>query len=184
MKPPSVVALIAHDERKADLLAFASQHRQTLSRFDLMATNSTGDRLRSEMGLEVVTCGHGPGGGDVAIAAAVAVGRVAAVLFFLDPGTAHPHIEDVRALIRQCCWHNTPVALNSSTAVAVMAMLRDRAMEVEAASATTCSSQLVGGAYEGQHSVLPPHAPGDHRQAHERRPQSSMINPSGERGAL
>lgn len=177
-KPPSTVALIAHDGQKVELLTFVSHHRETLSRFDLMATDSTGERLRSKMGLAVATCGHGPGGGDVAIAAAVAAGKIAAVLFFLDSGTAHPHIADVHALIRQCCWHNTPIALNASTAVAVISMLTDHATELEYASALTCSGQPVD-IHEERHTVLGPHAPGDHHHTLERRPSSRVVPPGG-----
>lgn len=118
-----VIALVSHDGKKSDMITFARDSYQVLSRTALIGTEGTATRLRRELGLSVMTCGHGPSGGDVTIAAAVAAGDVAAVIFFLDPASAHPHQTDFGALIRQCCVHDVPVALNPSTAKAIMAIL-------------------------------------------------------------
>jgi methylglyoxal synthase len=125
-----MIALVAHDGRKSELIAFARRHCDTLSRYGVMATDGTGTRLQRELGWTVAACGHGPSGGDVTVAAAVAAGEVVAVLFFLDPSVAHPHAPDCQALIRQCCVHNVPVALNPSTAAAVLSWLRHTERDV------------------------------------------------------
>ncbi|MFE2958101.1 methylglyoxal synthase [Nocardia tengchongensis] len=117
------IALVAHDDMKSDLIEFARRNHTTLSGYDIMATDSTGARLRDEFGWSVDACGHGPNGGDVAIAAAVAAGQIAAVVFLYDPSGFLPHDHDCQALIRQCCVHNVPFALNVSTASAVTAAL-------------------------------------------------------------
>ncbi|MEV0465740.1 methylglyoxal synthase [Nocardia tengchongensis] len=117
------IALVAHDDMKSDLIEFARQHHSMLSGFDIMATDSTGARLRQEFGWPVTACGHGPHGGDVAIAAAVAAGKVAAVVFLYDHSGFLPHDHDCQALIRQCCVHDVPFALNLSTAAAVTAQV-------------------------------------------------------------
>lgn len=119
----NTIALVAHDKQKEALLSFSSRHSETLSKFRVMATNNTGSLLRSRLGWNVVTCGHGPSGGDVAIAAAVAVGEVSAVFFFVDRSAAHPHEVDVQALVRQCCIHDVPIALNLATATAVLNLI-------------------------------------------------------------
>src|SRR5690606_3852088 len=95
-------ALIAHDKKKLDLIAFAKDQRDVLSRFNLIATGTTGTLLRQKAGLNVIPLLSGPQGGDQQIGAAVAEGRVIAVIFFRDPLTAQPHEPDVSALMRIC----------------------------------------------------------------------------------
>ena len=107
---------------KQTMSEFVGDHVVALSVFDMIATDGTGKRLR-EANFPATTCGHGPSGGDVAIAAAVAAGEVAAVFFFIDSAVAHPHAPDVSALIRQCCVHDVPLALNRTTADAVVTQL-------------------------------------------------------------
>jgi methylglyoxal synthase len=113
---PRTLAVIAHDGRKADLIAFATWNRDALSRFHLVATATTGQVLRQKVGLEVDTVLSGPMGGDAQIAAMVAEGRVAAVLFFVDPLSAHPHDPDIRTLLRVCNVHDIPIATNVAAA--------------------------------------------------------------------
>jgi methylglyoxal synthase len=110
------IAVIAHDGRKTDLVAFATYNREVLSRFRLVATATTGRLLREKVGLEVETVLSGPLGGDAQIAARVAEGRIAAVLFFVDPLSAHPHDPDIRTLLRVCNVHDVPLATNVATA--------------------------------------------------------------------
>lgn len=110
------LAIIAHDGRKADLIAFATWNRDSLSRFHLVATATTGLLLRQKVGLTVDTVLSGPMGGDAQIAAMVAEGRVAAVLFFVDPLSAHPHDPDIRTLLRVCNVHEVPIATNVAAA--------------------------------------------------------------------
>ncbi len=110
------LALIAHDGKKADLVAFATYNRAALSEFDLVATATTGRLLREKVGLAVDTVLSGPQGGDTQIAALVAEGRIAAVLFFVDPLSAHPHDPDIQAVLRVCNVHNVPIATNVAAA--------------------------------------------------------------------
>ncbi len=111
-----VFALIAHDGRKDDMLAFARQNRERLGRYGLVATSSTADLLRDQLGLEVEAVLSGPEGGDVQIAARVAAGEVHSVFFLIDPLDAHPHDPDVQAIQRVCNVHNIPLATNIATA--------------------------------------------------------------------
>lgn len=108
--------MIAHDGRKADMVAFATYNRVALSRYRLVATATTGRLLREKVGLEVETVLSGPQGGDTQIAALVAEGQVAAVIFLVDPLSAHPHDPDIRAVLRVCNVHNVPIATNVAAA--------------------------------------------------------------------
>lgn len=110
------LALIAHDNKKADLVAWATFNRETLVRFHLVGTRQTARLVRDKVGLEVEAMLGGPEGGDAQIAARVAEGRINAVFFFVDPLAAQPHDPDIRALLRVCNVHNVPVATNLSTA--------------------------------------------------------------------
>lgn len=121
------VALIAHDRKKLDLIAFAKDHREILSHFDLIATGTTGSLLREKAGLVVTPLLSGPLGGDQQIGAAVAEGKVLAVVFFRDPLTAQPHEPDVSALMRICDVHNVPLATNLAAAEAALEWLRSHA---------------------------------------------------------
>jgi methylglyoxal synthase len=116
MSDRHTLALIAHDGKKADLVAFATYNRSALAEFDLVATSTTGQLLRDKVGLDVRTVLSGPMGGDAQIAALVAEGRIRAVLFFVDPLSAHPHDPDVRTILRVCNVHNVPVATTVSAA--------------------------------------------------------------------
>ncbi len=110
------LALIAHDGKKADMLAFVRRHRARLEAYDLVATNTTGQLIRDETGLEVRCLLSGPYGGDAQIAAMVAEGRVNGIFFFVDPLGKHPHDPDIQGLLRICNVHNVPLATNLATA--------------------------------------------------------------------
>ena len=110
------VALIAHDNRKADLLDWARYNRTTLSRHELHATGTTGALLADELGLDVSRFLSGPLGGDQQIGAAIAEGRIDFVIFFWDPLEPHPHDVDVKALLRIAVVYNVPIACNRATA--------------------------------------------------------------------
>jgi methylglyoxal synthase len=125
--PNQVIALIAHDKKKLDLIAFAKDHRDLLERFALVATGTTGQLLRDKVGLNVVPLLSGPMGGDQQIGARVAEGKVLAVIFFRDPLTAQPHEPDVSALMRLCDVHNVPLATNLAAAEAALFWLHERA---------------------------------------------------------
>lgn len=107
-----LLAVVAHDGRKADLVAWATYNRRRLAEFDLVATATTGALLRDKVGLKVRAVLSGPLGGDAQIAAMIAEGRVRAVFFFVDPLSAHPHDPDIRTILRICNVHNVPMASN------------------------------------------------------------------------
>jgi methylglyoxal synthase len=121
------LALIAHDNRKVDLVAWATFNRDTLAQFIMMATRHTGRLMRDKVGLEVEVLLSGPEGGDAQIAARVATGAVDAVFFFVDPLTTQPHDPDIRALLRVCNVHNVPLATNVASADLIIAALSDAA---------------------------------------------------------
>lgn len=119
----ATIALIAHDGKKADMVAFAMQHKHTLSQFEIVATGTTGQLLIEKVGLEVERMLSGPIGGDAQIAAMVADQKITAVFFFLDPLGKHPHDPDIQMLMRICNVHNVPLATNAATAACIVEAL-------------------------------------------------------------
>jgi methylglyoxal synthase len=110
------LALIAHDGKKADMVAFALAHKEVLMRYELVATRTTGEILRDKCGLNVDLMLSGPLGGDAQIAARVALREIEAVFFFVDPLGKHPHDPDIQSLLRICNVHDIPLATNAATA--------------------------------------------------------------------
>ena len=117
------LALIAHDSKKVDFVAWATYNRETLAQFDLVATRHTARLARDKVGLEIAELLSGPEGGDAQIAALVATGAVDVVFFFVDPLWAQPHDPDIRALLRVCNVHNVPLATNLGTADLIITAL-------------------------------------------------------------
>jgi methylglyoxal synthase len=110
------IALISHDGKKADMVAFAIANREVLSHYELVATSTTGGMIADKTKLPVRRMLSGPMGGDAQIAAMIAEGRIAAVFFFVDPLTQHPHDPDIQGLLRICNVHNVALATNVATA--------------------------------------------------------------------
>ncbi len=112
-----VIALIAHDGKKAEMVGFLRDHLDLFHRDDveLIATGTTGSHVE-KAGLKVIKVLSGPLGGDAQIATRVAEGRINAVFFFRDPLDKHPHEPDILMLMRICDVHNIPLATNPATA--------------------------------------------------------------------
>lgn len=115
MAKKRTIALIAHDGKKAELIAFVKDNMEFFRSFSLIATSTTGTHVR-KTGLKVRKLLSGPLGGDAQIAALVATGKVDAVIFMRDPLGMHPHEPDIYSLLRMCDVHDIPLATNPSTA--------------------------------------------------------------------
>ncbi|MBE9047456.1 methylglyoxal synthase [Pleurocapsales cyanobacterium LEGE 10410] len=113
------IALIAHDDKKDPLVDFAVRHEPLLSRYHLIATETTGKRIQEATTLEIELMASESLGGDAQIAARVVAGEVIAVIFLLDPLNARPHEPDIQALLRICNVHLVPIATNLATAEAI-----------------------------------------------------------------
>jgi len=118
--PQKTIALIAHDGKKADMVAFAIHNRERLQAFHLVATGTTGHLLEQKCGLQVTKMLSGPMGGDAQSAGMVAEGRIGAVFFFVDPLASQPHDPDIQTLLRICNVHNVALATNTATAACVI----------------------------------------------------------------
>lgn len=110
------LAIIAHDGKKADMVAFLQEHKDFLHResVELVATGTTGSHVE-RAGLKVHKLASGPKGGDAQIAALVTEGKIDAVIFFRDPLDRHPHEPDIAMLMRICDVHDVPLATNQAT---------------------------------------------------------------------
>ena len=110
------IALIAHDQKKDDLIQFAIAYQGILAEHELYATGTTGQRVIDATGLSVTRFRSGPLGGDQQIGAMIANNDMDMVIFFRDPLTAQPHEPDVTALVRLCDVYQIPLATNMGTA--------------------------------------------------------------------
>lgn len=110
------IALIAHDNRKEELLEWAMYNKGTLSAHNLFATGTTGALLSNELKLDVHRYKSGPLGGDQQIGAKISEGGIDFMIFFWDPLQSQPHDVDVKALLRLAVLYNIPVACNRATA--------------------------------------------------------------------
>lgn len=110
------IALIAHDQKKPDMIHFTIAYETILSRHHLYATGTTGKRIMENTKLEITRLMSGPLGGDQQIGALVAENKMDLVLFFRDPLAAQPHEPDIIALLRLCDVYGIPLATNMATA--------------------------------------------------------------------
>jgi methylglyoxal synthase len=110
------IALIAHDNKKDDLLAWAEYNKGTLSHHELYATGTTGTYLEEALGSPINKFKSGPLGGDQQVGAQIAEGVIDFLVFFWDPLEPQPHDPDVKALLRLAVLWNIPTASNRATA--------------------------------------------------------------------
>lgn len=110
------IALIAHDQKKHELMEWCEDHKEILKGHFLCGTGTTARMITEATGLPVKGYNSGPLGGDQQIGAKIVEGRVDFVIFFSDPLTAQPHDPDVKALLRIAQVYDIPIANNKATA--------------------------------------------------------------------
>jgi len=108
-------AVIAHDEKKADMVAFIMKRLSFFKNVNIFATGTTGKHIKFA-GCDVIKVKSGPLGGDAQIASMIVENKIDCVIFFIDPLSSHPHEVDVQMLLRICNVTDTPIATNYSTA--------------------------------------------------------------------
>lgn len=116
MKNPKRIALVAHDNKKRDMMIWVKKHKRMLINHKLIATGTTGKILEQTLSIPVKKLKSGPLGGDQQIGAMIAELKIDILFFFWDPLEAHPHEPDVKALLRLAVVWNIPVASNIASA--------------------------------------------------------------------
>ncbi len=110
------IALVAHDNKKADLVEWCDFNKGTLALHNLYATGDTGKRIMEKTGLKIALLKGGSYGGDMEIGALIANEKLNYLIFFWDPLQSLPHDVDVKALLRIAVLYNVPTACNRATA--------------------------------------------------------------------
>jgi methylglyoxal synthase len=116
MEKKKRIALIAHDNKKQDLLEWAKFNKGTLAKHELYGTGTTGGLIAEELGLNVHRFKSGPLGGDQQVGAKIAEGEIDFLIFFWDPLEPLPHDPDIKALLRIAVLYNIPAACNRASA--------------------------------------------------------------------
>ena len=120
MKRRKTIALIAHDNKKSDIVNWALKNKATLEKYELCGTGTTARLIAEATDLKVKRYLSGPLGGDQQIGAKIAEKKIDAVVFFWDPLAAQPHDPDVKALLRIAVVYDIPIATNRATADCVI----------------------------------------------------------------
>mgnify|MGYP000847693040 FL=1 len=119
------IALIAHDNKKVDMISLVMSYRDLLKNHTLFATRTTGTLIKEKVGLDINILMSGPLGGDQQIGALIAENKIDIVFFLRDPLTAQPHEPDVSALLRISDVHNKPLATNLKSATIMLNTLKN-----------------------------------------------------------
>jgi len=110
------IALVAHDNKKKDIVEWCDYNKGTLSRYSLFATGTTGKMIIQNTQLRINLLKSGPYGGDMELGAMIANKKLDYLIFFWDPLESQPHDVDVKALLRLAVLYNIPTACNRATA--------------------------------------------------------------------
>jgi methylglyoxal synthase len=116
MEHDKKIALVAHDNKKRDLLEWAKFNRDLLSHHEVFATGTTGRVLEKELGFKITKLKSGPLGGDQQIGSKIVENEIDFLIFFWDPLEPQPHDPDVKALLRMAVVWNIPIACNRASA--------------------------------------------------------------------
>ena len=116
MEPDKRIALVAHDNKKRDLVEWAKFNRDLLAHHEIYATGTTGDMLERELGFSINKLQSGPLGGDQQVGAMIVNDEINFLIFFWDPIEPMPHDPDVKALLRMAAVWNIPIACNRASA--------------------------------------------------------------------
>jgi len=116
MEHDKKIALVAHDNKKQDLVEWAKYNRDLLAHHEVFATGTTGDMLERELGFKITKLQSGPLGGDQQVGAMIVNDEINFLIFFWDPLEPMPHDPDVKALLRMAAVWNIPIACNRASA--------------------------------------------------------------------